>query len=365
VVVAAFVPERLKQARAFRGLTLTALADQINVSFGLISHFEKGLREPSVSTTEALAQVLGFRPGFFSLPQPDIWTEEQCSFRRRVATSDTVKRRARAHGTLVTAIVEHLQEVLDFPRYDVPEIPARRSDDIIKAAERCRVHWGLGVDRPIVDMGRVLENAGVLLVRHFAHSDQIDAFCRRGRAISVVVLNTTRASTSRLIFDMAHELGHLVMHTGIPTGAGDTETDAHQFAAAFGMPPRAFRREFRAGKFSWTRIFDLKARWRFSAGAIIRHARRLGLIDAVTYHRAYKEMSWKGWLKNEPGEPDLRGPELLASAFKSLQDGTGETVETVCEALQMELRTFIELTGIEPPSKLARVGPRRISGSNN
>jgi Zn-dependent peptidase ImmA (M78 family) len=260
-------------------------------------------------------------------------------------------------------IVEHLQKVLNFPRYNVPEISASTPEEIIRAAEKCRVHWGLGIDTPIIEMGRVLETAGVLLVRHIAHSDQIDAFCRRGRTISVVVLNTTRPSTSRWIFDMAHELGHLVMHTGIPAGSPSAESDAHLFAASFGMPPRAFRREFRAARFSWSHVFALKARWKFSASAIIRHARMLDLIDPLTYQQAYKHMSRQGWLKSEPEEPEFRGPELLARAFRSLEEGTTETVRSVCEALQMEISTFTELTGVQPTATEPTKGPRLVKGS--
>ena len=66
------------------------------------------------------------------------------------------------------------------------------------------------------------------------HSDKIDAFSRLG-AVSVIVLNTARKSTSRWIFDIAHELGHFVLHSlGIPTK--EKEDQADYFAGAFLLP---------------------------------------------------------------------------------------------------------------------------------
>src|SRR5262249_41700185 len=155
---------------------------------------------------------------------------------------------------------------------------------------------------------------GVMLVQNLQHSDTIDAFARRG-TFSVIVLNTARTSTSRWIFDTAHELGHFVLHNGVETGTKDTEEEANYFASALMLPKSSFGREFASRVFSWSHVFDLKRRWYVSASAIIRRAFNLKLLDAITYRRCYQQMSVRGWLKNEPYEPAFVGPEWLPSAF--------------------------------------------------
>src|SRR5258708_40375904 len=97
-------------------------------------------------------------------------------------------------------------------------------------------------------MGRVLEHAGVIVTR-LDEASKLDAFSRKGRAggVTVVVLNTAKGSTSRTRFDMAHELGHLVMHSKPTLELADREKQADRFAAAFLLPRRGFAREFWSG----------------------------------------------------------------------------------------------------------------------
>ena len=342
-----FVGARLELARTFRGLTLEELADKVSATFGLLSHYENGRRkEPAQDVVEALAEVLGVRPGFFFTPLDDQWREEECSFRHRRTTPKKLKTRARAHGTLVGLIVQHLAEELHFPAYNVPQFRASSPLELEQVAERCREHWNLGLDTPILHMGRVAEHAGVVLVQHFAESAKIDAFSRRSDHLAIIVLNASCDSTSRLIFDVAHECGHLVLHDGIVTGDKPTENEANYFAGAFLMPRKVFAREFAAKSFSWTHVLDLKKRWRVSAAAIIKRAYQLNLISALAYRQAFASINAQGWHSHEPYEPEFVGPELLPTALKTIEEGLGITVASVCEALNLTTETFSELTGI-------------------
>jgi Zn-dependent peptidase ImmA (M78 family)/DNA-binding XRE family transcriptional regulator len=359
-----FVGQRLRTAREFRDMTLRQLADSVSVSFGLISHYEKGRKkEPSPDLVAALGEILGVEPTFFYEPIEDVWLEKQCTFRHRSSTPQGVKTRARAHGTLVSLIISHLASMLRFPAYNVPEIVAASQAEIELAASRCRSHWRLGLDTPILHMGRVLETAGVIIVKHLPHSEKIDAFSRRGQT-NVVILNTAKTSTSRWIWDLAHELGHLVMHDPRRVGTKECEDQADYFAGSFLLPRKAFSREFSAASFSWHHVFDVKRRWRVSAAAIIRRAHELRLIDAVTYRQAFKYRSLQGWTRDEPEEPPFQGPELLPDAFRKVEQGIGETLASLCSKLHLKPATFTDLTGIaveEPPgARVVSLIPKNV-----
>ena len=363
-----FFGVRLETARAFQGLTLRALGANVSASPGLLSLYETGQREPSDHMSAALAEAVGVERPFFYEPLSDVWEEHECSFRHRRTTQEKIKRRARAHGTLVGTVIGHLSSVLQFPTYNVPAIRGLTPAEIERAAQTCRRHWNLGLDTPILQIGRVLENAGVIIVQHLEHSDKIDAFSRRGKP-SVVVLNTAKHSTSRWIYDLAHELGHLVLHDGMMTGDKDTEDIADFFAGAFLMPRRVFAREFGTSGISsatsfWAHVFGLKRRWRVSAQAIVRRAYQLDLIGAITYRQAYKYAAAHGWRgrKPEPHEPEFIRPELLPTAFRSLEKGLGISVASVCKELHLKPWTFHQLTGVTPtPEAVARTaGPRLV-----
>jgi Zn-dependent peptidase ImmA (M78 family) len=347
---AVFWGKRLELAREFRGLTQTELGDSVAASCALISLCETGKkRDPAPDLIEACGSVLGFAPAFFYGPLEDVFQEDECSFRHRRTTPERMKSQIRAHATLIGLVIERLRSVFKFPQLNLPRIAASSSEEIEMAAEQCRQHWKLGLDAPLLQTSRVLEHAGVIIVRHLVKSTKVDAFSRHGRT-TVVFLNQEIQSTSRWNFDIAHELGHLVMHPGIPTGSIETEKEANTFASAFLMPRAAFGREFRMTPFSWDHVFSLKRRWRTSAAAIVKRAYDLGLLGAVEYRKAFKYMSMKGWTKGEPHEPPFQQPELLENALSSLGRKVNLTMDGLCRELRFTSDTFRDVTGISIPT---------------
>jgi Zn-dependent peptidase ImmA (M78 family) len=293
--------------------------------------------------------VLGFDPSFFYGPLDDIFQEDECSFRHRRATSERLKSQIRAHATLIGFVIDKLRSLFKFPPIDLPQMSASTPEEIELAAEQCRRYWNLGLDTPLLQTGRVLERAGVFVVRHLVKSTKVDAFSRYGRT-TVIFLNQEIPSTSRWNFDIAHELGHLVMHAGIPTGSVETERAANSFASAFLMPRTAFSREFRAAPFSWPHVFTLKRRWQTSAAAIVKRSYDLGLLGAVEYRGAFKYMSMKHWTKGEPYEPTFQQPELLENALNALGKKVELTLDTMCRELRFTPDTFRDVTGVPVPS---------------
>lgn len=340
-----FIGSRLRLARHFKGLTQRELGDVVTASPALISQLEGG-RRPTDNLHEALAHALGFEPEFFLEPVEDEFLEEQCSFRRRASTPAHLRQRALAHGTLVGMLVHHLSETLSFPPYDVPRIPVRTLDDVEAAAQACRQHWHLDIDAPIAKVGRVVEGAGVPLSQLDAGTEKVDAFSRRG-PLSMIVLNTTKGSTSRMLFDIAHEAGHLVMHWDQPLRTPEREREADRFAAAFLLPAAQFAREIRTvARLTWDYLFELKQRWRTSIAMMIYRANDLGLLDAVQFRMFYKAIYKRGWHRGEPHEPPAEQPELLRLAFDEAAKN-GETLASIAHALHWNLPTLAEVAGID------------------
>lgn len=341
-----FVGTKLRLARSFNGISQADLAGRLGVTGAYISQVESGTKNPSEIMLGAICETLGFEMEYFYVPLVNEFRDEECHFRKRVTTPASLRNRMLAHGTLFASVVSYLDDALELPAPSVPEIKVSSVEEIERAAEKCRDQWDLGQDVPIVNMIRVLENAGVVITTFFAESEKIDAFSRNGQR-PIIVLTTDKDSSSRTVFDTAHECGHLVMHNGMETGSPELESEADRFASAFLLPRKGFVREFpRSFRMDWAALLAMKRRWHTSVAAIVRRAFDLRMINAEQYQRAYKYIYSRGWNRNEPDEPERAHPELLEEAFSALEDSTGETPRDVAKALGMHPRTFERVTGI-------------------
>lgn len=346
----AFSGSRLRLARAFNGWTQVELGEQVGVSHQFIGYLEAGQKSPTDLLTEALGDACGFAPEFFHGPAVDEFRDEECHFRRRASTPVSVRTRVLAHGTLFSAGVEYLDGVLSLPREDVPEIRVSNREEIERAAESCRMRWGLGRDVPIKNLTRAVERAGVIVTRFEGSTTKVDAFSRSAGRRPIVVLNTEKDSPSRTRFDLAHECGHLVMHGGLAAGSEDAEREADQFASALLLPRAGFVREFPRGpRIDWAALFRLKRRWGASVAAIVRRAFDLRMIDAAQYQRAYKYMAAQGWRTGEPDEIEPELPEVIPLAIRRLEEHFGASPNVLCRRLQWRRPVFEKVLGVPLP----------------
>ncbi len=292
----------------------------------------------------ALADALGFDPSFFYGLQLDEFRDNECAFRRRLTTQISARAKALAYGTLLGQLIHYLCKLVRFPTANLPNIPAGSASEIEVIANKCRIQWQLKLDLPIGDMVRVAESAGVPVAKFRGLGEKIDSFSRHGDR-SVIVL--TDKPPSRCRWDVAHELGHLVLHQNVPTGSKETEAQADKFAASLLMP-RRFLHEFPRNLHGiWDRLFQLKKTWMVSLAAMIRKAYEHGLINPAQYLRLYKELSARGWLKSEPFEFPQEKPQVISLAFDVLSRAHQIDHRAAQEVLGWAPATFEKITGFE------------------
>ncbi len=360
---------RLRLARTFHGITLAQLGEKAAASRQYMQRLESDpSTAPSREMLYALSEILSVEPLFFSEPIAGEVREEECHFRKLRTTPQNVRFRALSYGTIFSLIVVYLEQHLNLPKLNIPSIKVASREDIERAAETCRRHWGLGLDTPIDNMTRTLENFGCVVTTFEGVSEKIDAFSYV-RSRPIIVRNTDKGSPSRSRFDLAHECGHLVMHQDIEVGDPDLEEQAHQFASAFLLPRAAFIREYpKSIHFNWNSLIALKKRWGVSLPAIIRRAYDLGLISAVQYRNAnvHCRKTWKHGDTSE-GEPAVEPMEVIPSAFETIRLHQNLTSFQIAQQLHMTC-AIIEKFGIaceEAPTtfsdnKIVSLGERRM-----
>lgn len=304
-----FIPARLEMARAIRQMTATDLASAASISAPWISQIENVKKTPGPELVRELARVLNFPVEFFHRPVKSQPPSDAFHFR---ATSKLAKKdeaTARSLSTLAIELSDWIEATYHSPAPAVPEVQDLiGSDDELspeQAAEAVRGAWGLGV-APVKNLLQLLESKGAKVYSAGGPLQAIDAFSFRHGATPVIFLNVHK-SAERLRFDLAHELGHLVMHGGslsVEPGK-EKEQAANDFASSFLMPRSDVIGAIHGNNLMLEDVLMLKRRWRVSAMALNLRAHRLGVISEWTYSTLAKQLSMAGFRRGEPGS-DLR-----------------------------------------------------------
>ena len=254
-VAALFDGARLTLARHLAGLRKSDLAALIDMSPTAVAAWESGAKRPTAGTVAKLALCLRVDPGFFAMRPDDVAALSTTPhFRSLRSTTQLARDQAFAYGQLAVDIASSLERHVEYPGPDVPSVPVAvdnaggdnaggdntGGDGPERAARRVREEWGMG-QGPAGHLVRLLENHGVLVVFSPPRAASVDAYSFDSRLRPVVVLNPVKRDYYRQRFDVAHELGHLVMHSDAEPGGRIAEDQAHRFAAELLMPASEIR----------------------------------------------------------------------------------------------------------------------------
>lgn len=345
--VPGFYPERLVEARSARGLTQIALADLSGRTSSSISRWEAGDQLPEMDALQAVARGLNLPLSFF-LSQPESHGNLPAFARSMAAATKTVRNRVRTRLRWTQDISYRLQEYLDLPDVDVPQIGLQdfreiRDADIEKMALDCRKAWGLGLG-PVSDVLLAMENAGVVVVKETVESATMDGLSNWSELDSrpYVFIAADKETCVRSRLDAAHELGHLVLHRNLAerdlfdaAAFKEIERQAFYFAGAFLLPAESFGAEIWSP--SLNAFLSLKERWKTSIAAMIMRCANLEIIDEDYKQRLFKHYSSKGWRRNEPLDDILppETPRLLSRSVRLLCDENIYSKTELLDALRL------------------------------
>jgi Zn-dependent peptidase ImmA (M78 family)/transcriptional regulator with XRE-family HTH domain len=326
-VATLFDGARLTLARQLAGLRKSDVATLIEMTPTAVAGWESGAKRPAAATVAKLALALAVDPGFFAMRPDNVAAVSTTPhFRSLRTTTQRARDQAFAYGQLAVDIAASLERHVEYPALDIPSFPVDIepanliSNEPERAARHVREQWGLG-QGPAPHLVRMLENHGALVVFSPLQAASVDAYSFDSRLRPVVVLNPVKHDYYRQRFDVAHELGHLVMHTDAEPGGRTVEDQANRFAAEFLMPAKPVRDQLPTvmNAAAWQTLARLKEHWGASIQAFLYRARRLGTIPEVSYRNAMNTLTARGWRRNEPGlVTAVEQPSLLARALEVL-----------------------------------------------
>jgi Zn-dependent peptidase ImmA (M78 family)/DNA-binding XRE family transcriptional regulator len=337
----------LTLARDSRGLTQAALASQLGIMQGTLSKYETGFQEPPTDVVAALSSRLEYPQAFFyEVGRP--YGLPPFHYRRRKKLS------AKALGRIVAEINIrriHLTKLLVsfdwktnafIPEIDPDEYRGRGKGLLTMedAARSLREMWMLPAG-PIENMVELIENNGGIVIPCDFGSDLIDAMSQRIEGLPVLFFVNVNSPADRLRHTLAHELGHMILHTITVKSDEEMEDEADAFAGAFLLPADEIRPQLR--RFDLRQLANLKRYWKVSMAALAVRADRLMLITPYQSKMFWIEMGNLGYRKREPNEPPKEHPKLLRQMIAFHLKKLGYTVSEMAKLLHLRAVEFEEM----------------------
>lgn len=325
-----FQQDRLSQVLAARRLTQVQLAALVGVSPATVSKWRAGSQAPEREALERLAGVVNVTPEWFTRTPA-----EKISlplFRSNASAHVAARAMLEARLEWAQDVAVALMEFVDYPELNLPkrdfidpeEITA---EDIEQAASECRDMWRLG-RVAVQDLALAVEGAGIILVREETGIAQIEGLSAWSEMLGrpLILLSADKDNGYRSRFDLAHELGHLILHRNtLRTTDNDRhklmEKQAHHFAGSFLLPAESFAADIRM-PVTLDDLLLLKRRWGVSVAAITMRLHALDLIDDDGKLSLFKRRSARWGGKSEPGDGDRKPeqPRLLRRTIDLLVD---------------------------------------------
>lgn len=363
-----FEPQRLSEALNYKMISMSALAKAANVTPASITSYLNASRKPSPEAFYAICKALGFCANFFL---------KSNNVRRTISTLKQWRSISSAHksdrnkGEVLLQWISdiHTRFLHDFPlpTCDIlsptglsskfPDCRNISSEDIERAALDLRSIWGFG-ELPIRNLVRPAERAGFVIGRYNLNVSQLDAVSTVIDSTPYVLLNSLKQSGCRSRFDLAHEIGHIVLHRGVVEEdfrgkAGinfykRVESQAHRFAGALLIPADRFRNDFWAPTIQC--FIDMKAKWHISIQALIRRAHDLDLITEKQYEYLQIAVHKKNIKTQEPldDEIPIETVRLFPKCFERYEEKFGLTkVFELIQEFNLPISVIEELCGVE------------------
>lgn len=295
------IGSRIKMARISAQMSMRDLAEKVGVSHTAISKYERNIDRPRPAILLKLARVLNVDAAYFL---QDTSFELQCTaYRKQKKLS---QKQQKSIETKITSILEkqlefesalpnHYATVFKLQTYDVASF-----EDVEQAAEALRDYFEIGYDS-IENLTETIEQNGIRVVAMDAPQG-FDGFSCWVNGDIPVIVSQTNIPGDRQRYNLAHELGHLLLNT---TNGFDAEKAAHWFAGALLLPRKTALREFgpKRSSLNMKELYILKHKYGISMQAIAKRAFELEIISDEAYKKLYIQFSKNGWRKEEAGTP--------------------------------------------------------------
>lgn len=328
-------------ARISRGLNQKELAEKVGIEQGTISKIETGLLNPNAEIFNTICQVLKYPNSFFA-ENINVLSPLITHYRKRKSLTNSKLDFIEYNVYIRKHIIKKLLKSANIPNKVFYSDPNDNDPEVI--ARFVRQRWNIPRG-PINNLVSILEQAGIIVLQIEHNDDKLDGEMIPDESNLPVIYINKNLTGDRQRFTLAHELGHLIMHSGenIPN-IDVSEIEANNFASEFLMPADDIRYQL-GEKLSLSQLGDLKRYWKVSMAALVRRAKDLDIIDHSRYTSLNVQLSRSGYKKKEPDFDVMpEKPTIVKQLINVHLNDLGYTIEELAEFLCLSIEEVRSLS---------------------
>lgn len=351
-------PDKLKEAREARAYNITQLAELVGVTRQAMSKYEKGNSNISIGILTKISDVLDFPRSFFLKPTEDIPSDGTVFYRSMKSSEANVRNMIHIKCRWAYHFYNYLENIITMPEVNLPNFDNILNnhgdltyEKINEVANYLRGYWQLG-KRPIGNLIQLLEQNGFIVSGGKINADKTDACSEMIGNKPVIFYDKTLKSACRIRFSLAHELGHMILHSYITKEDledKDTlkriEKEANTFASCFLLPENFMLDVYST---SLESFLYLKEKWKVSIGAMIYRCKDLKIIGDSQYLSLRKKISYKHWVKVEPLDDIIpyEKTSLFKQAINFIIDNLSITKYDIVNHFSLNKKDLSDIVGV-------------------
>ncbi|MFC5289156.1 ImmA/IrrE family metallo-endopeptidase [Actinokineospora guangxiensis] len=347
MVSQALVGQRVRRLRRVLGLGQEDFATKVGIAAGSVSKLENGRMHPTEDLVAAIADVLGCTPRFLEstadlAPTTRPWLRAYADAPKR-AVDQVVDECTTAMEAIVGLGLKLLPDTLPLYTGDLDDTAA-----IEEFAVDVRVAAGFAEGDVVGNSVRAAERLGCVVLPMADELGRHLGLSLRANQTGMISIGRWTAEGTpvpgdRQRWTVAHEIGHLALHSalGTPTTAeeaGRYEKQANAFAGAFLAPGDAMLDELDrlGGRVTLRTLARIKEQWGVSIKALVTRFRSMGVIDAEHARSLFKQISARGWNKGEPVSVGTERAIWLTRAVEAAHRDAPDAVAAAARAVGLD-----------------------------
>lgn len=319
---------RVRQVRELYGWTQTELGQQAGLDQPTVSNIENGVAQASLfdNHISRIANCTGFTIDWFEREPIEEFSAGTIRYRKKAPAPKRDDRMAIRRLELAHEVVTILEqdEKLRLPPVTIPYLgPPADENEIEDQAVLAREALDLPLTGPVRNVARALERAGAIVVglpQETGETDRVNnhhgVSAWPDLKLRPVIGFSTMDPGDRQRHTLSHELGHLCLHRGLLSNPRAAEREASLFASAFLMPLADAVKLFASTSITLKNLVPIKRGWGISIAALIMRARQVNAIDDDRHESLFRQLSSRGWRREEPVAVRREEPALISQLLR-------------------------------------------------